>query len=106
MNPDGDCGKLQSPSASRLGGKSKMTNGNLVLNGISDRDLVIILEVKQRHEGQLTFSPQQMQPGTQGNPPSPAYNNLILQWAGHPGVEAVKEILHRLTSEEAYQPQQ
>jgi hypothetical protein len=85
----------------------KMTTGQLTLNGISEHDLVIILEIKQRHEGQLGFNPQQMQPaGAQGNPPKTTYNNVILTWNGHPGVEAIKEILHRLTSEKPYQPQQ
>jgi hypothetical protein len=42
-----------------------MTNGSITINGIDDRGLVTILEVKERNEGKITFNPQQMQaPGS------------------------------------------
>ena len=41
-----------------------MTNGNgsLILNGIGDAELIMILQVKEKHEASLDFTPQQMQP--------------------------------------------
>jgi hypothetical protein len=80
-----------------------MTSGSVTLNGISDHDLVIVLEVKQKHEGKLSFNPQQMQATTQGAPPASSYNNVILGWNGHPGLHAVREILERLNSETKHQ---
>jgi hypothetical protein len=74
-----------------------MTNGQLSLNGISDHELVIILEVKERHEGYLGFNPQEMQAVNEGNPARVSYNNVILTWTEPADVEVVKEILHRLT---------
>jgi len=37
--------------------------GNIVLNGITDPELVKILEIKIRHEKNLNFNPQQMLAG-------------------------------------------
>jgi hypothetical protein len=83
-----------------------MTTGSVILNGITDHELIIVLEVKERHEGHPTFNPQQMQAVQQGTPPKPGYNNMVLGWPDHQGLNAIKEILHRLTSEKPYQPQQ
>jgi len=95
-------------------------NGNLVLNGIQDPELVKILEVKMRHEQALNFNPQQMQvtsipkPNPPGQPvavPRPGqpqsqqqhvqvYNNVVLQWTNENGLEAVQEIVHFLLRKE------
>jgi hypothetical protein len=94
--------------------------GNLVLNGITDAELVKILEVKMRHEHSLNFNPQQMQPVFMPRPPQPgqpmpvyrpgqqpppqqqaqAYNSVILQWSNEDGLEAVQEIVHFLLRKE------
>ncbi|MFZ0731422.1 MAG: hypothetical protein WAM79_03765 [Candidatus Sulfotelmatobacter sp.] len=77
--------------------------GNLTLNGITDAELVKILEVKMRHEANLGFNPQQMQvvnlpaqPGKQLQ----AYNSVILHWTTERGLEAVQEIVHFLLKKE------
>jgi hypothetical protein len=95
-------------------------NGNLVLNGIQDAELVKILEVKMRHESSLNFNPQQMQVGSVPKPhpagqpvavprpgqPQPqlqqaqVYNNVNLQWTNENGLEAVQEIVHFLLRKE------
>ena len=78
-----------------------MTNGQITLNGITDKQLIILLEVKSQHEGHINFTPQQMQPQvTQGQPPVQHYNNVILTWHAEQGVEAIKELLHKLTHKE------
>jgi hypothetical protein len=100
--------------------------GNLVLNGITDAELVKILEVKMRHEHSLNFNPQQMQPTftskhqvqPQPGQPMPVYragqpqpqpqqsqqeqiyNNVIFQWSNENGLEAVQEIVHFLLKKE------
>lgn len=95
--------------------------GNLVLNGITDAELVKILEVKMRHEHSLNFNPQQMQPmfvpkhPVQPGQPVPVYrpgqqppqqqqeqiyNNVVLQWSNEGGLEAVQEIIHFLLKKE------
>jgi len=90
-------------------------NGNLVLNGITDPQLVKILEVKIRHENNLNFNPQQMQinpiqtqPQHSGRPAPPqqqqfgnqTYNNVVLGWSSENGLEAVQEIVHYLLKRE------
>jgi uncharacterized protein YbcV (DUF1398 family) len=80
-----------------------MTNGNVTVNGISDRDLVVVLEVKEKHEGKMVFNPQQLQ--TINNQPQcgkQTYNNVVLNWADHSGLKAVIEILQRLSTEEKH----
>jgi hypothetical protein len=77
-----------------------MKSGKLTLNGIDDKELVKILEVKMRHEGTLQFPANEMQPGQiqrQGGGPTPGYNNVNLSFNNEQGLEAVKEILHHLT---------
>jgi hypothetical protein len=46
-----------------------MNGGTLTLQGVTDSQVSIILEVKERHEGVLIFEPNQMQP--QNNPGQP-----------------------------------
>jgi hypothetical protein len=91
--------------------ENMVSNGNLVLNGVSDAELVKILEVKMRHESHLGFNPQQMQPNPAppqpGRPTQPqqgkqvqTYNNVVLAWASENGLEAVQEIVHFLLRKE------
>ena len=98
-----------------------VSNGNLVLNGVTDAELVKILEVKMRHEHTLNFNPQQMQPtfvpkhAAQPGQPVPVYrpgqqppqqqqeqvyNNVILQWTNENGLEGIQEIVHHLLRKE------
>jgi hypothetical protein len=42
--------------------------GSITSNGITDDDLVKVLEIKIKHEKSLTFSPQQLQPLTEQRP--------------------------------------
>jgi len=77
-----------------------MKSGKLTINGIDDKELIKILEVKTRHEGALQFPANEMQPAQiprQGGAPVPGYNNVNLSFNNEAGLEAVKEILHILT---------
>ncbi len=75
-----------------------MKNGNLVLNGITDQELVKLLDVKIRHESSVSFNPQQMQAAAQTiqGKQTNVYNNVVLGWADEKGLEAVQEIVHFL----------
>jgi hypothetical protein len=79
--------------------------GNLVLNGISDTQLVRILDVKIRHEQSLQFNPQQMQVQQMnaGGKVTSMYNNVNLVWVNENGLEAVQEIVHYLLKKEEQQ---
>jgi hypothetical protein len=77
-------------------------NGSLQLNGITDPELVRILEIKIRHEGSLLFNPQQMQ-GAGVNISGkvhPTYNSVILGWSSEKGLEAVQKVVHMLLKRE------
>lgn len=71
-----------------------MTNGNLVVNGITEKQLVTILQFKLAHEGQLTFNPQTLQ--TASNPPNVTYNNAAFTWSNEPQLKLVLELLGSL----------
>jgi len=79
-------------------------NGSITLNGMTDADLVMILQIKEKHESTLDFSPQQLQATqTTANQPSPGkkfYNNVILIWKNNDGLKAVFQIVENLLREE------
>ena len=78
-------------------------NGVLTLNGVTDQELVKILEVKIRHENAFNFNPQQMQNAGMtnvGNKPSAVYNNVALHWPNEKGLAAVHEIVNFLLKKE------
>jgi len=77
-------------------------NGSLTLNGLTDKDLVKLLDIKIRHEKSLNFNPQQMQLTniqTQAGQQQ-VYNNVVLGWANEQGLEGVQEIVHTLLKKE------
>lgn len=68
-----------------------ISSGVLALNGITDQDLVRILEVKIKHEKHINFNPQQLQP--QHTQTGQFYNNVTLGWNSDEGLEAVQKII-------------
>jgi hypothetical protein len=70
-----------------------MTSGSMVLNGVSEKNLVTILQFKLTHEGQFNFSPQSLQPAS--GPPNVLYNNAQLNWGND---EQLKLVIQLLTS--------
>lgn len=76
-------------------------SGSLSINGIEDRELIKILEVKSRTEGSFIFNPQALQAqGAQGGRPA-YYNNVSLGWNTEAGLNAAHEILTFLLKKEA-----
>ena len=75
--------------------------GTITLNGITDKELVKILEIKIRHEGQFHFNPQQLQPvpNRQQNQET-VYNNAYFSWSAEPGLQAVHEVIGYLLKKE------
>lgn len=87
-----------------------MTDGKLVLNGITDPQFQIIVEqvVNGRYMSLVRFDEQQMQteqgsliPGTSNQSPvyegNPIYDNVTLLWDGDDGLNAIAAILGMLT---------
>jgi hypothetical protein len=77
-------------------------NGSLILNGLTDKDLVKLLDIKIRHEKSLNFNPQQMQltnMQTQTGQQQ-VYNNVVLGWSNEQGLEGVQEIVRTLLKKE------
>jgi hypothetical protein len=74
--------------------------GTVVINGVNDKDLVKILDIKIKHETSVFFNPQQLQAISQGNPPQQVYNNVVLNWQNEDGMEAVHQIISTLLKKE------
>lgn len=69
-----------------------MTSGNIVLNGISDKQVAKTFEFKVGHEKDfnITFAVQ-----PQGNQPA-SYNGLNISWQNDGGLKAVLELVQLL----------
>lgn len=72
-----------------------MTNGSVTLNGLTDKQLVTVLEAKIHHEGKLFFNPQTVQLQTiAGN--RTVNNNVIVTWQTEDGFKSVIGLLAEL----------
>jgi hypothetical protein len=85
-----------------------MTNfsGSIIVNGITDKELVKILEIKMKHEGQFFFNPQQLQVtnvNRPGQPQESVYNNAVFTWGTEAGLDAVYQIMGYLLKKEERQ---
>jgi len=77
--------------------------GSITVNGITDSELVRILEIKIKHEGKFSFNPQQLQViqiPNRNNQPQTAYNNALFIWNNEAGLEAVSEVIDYLIRKE------
>jgi hypothetical protein len=73
-------------------------SGNIILNGITDREMVKIWEFKAKNEGVFNFNPQQFQiVSNQGH----SYNNNVaFNWTGEAGLKVMHEIIGYLLKKE------
>lgn len=75
------------------------STGTITLNGITDKELAKIWEVKARNEKAFLFQPNQMHAtGTQQG--EPFYNNVVFQWSSEAGLAIVHEVLSFLLKKE------
>ncbi|QEE27281.1 hypothetical protein FTW19_04195 [Terriglobus albidus] len=76
-----------------------MTSGSVTLNGLDDKQLVVVLEAKIRNEGKLFFNPQHIQQ-LPANPARPGgtmlNNNVIVSWQNEEGFKAGIEMQAQL----------
>jgi hypothetical protein len=89
---------------------SFMTDGKIILNGLTDPQYQIIVEqtVNGPYRTAVRFDEGQMQtehgalvPGGRNQPPyyagNPIYNNVILLWNGDDGLKAIAAIIALLS---------
>lgn len=77
------------------------TTGSITINGITDKELVKILEIKIKHEGKFNFNPQQLQPnGQRPQGQETVYNNASFNWNSEQGLAAVHEVISYLLKKE------
>jgi hypothetical protein len=75
--------------------------GTITLNGITDRELIQILESKIKNEGKFSFNPQLLQLNMGRTSQETSYNNAIFTWTNQEGLMAIHEIIGLLLKEQA-----
>ena len=74
-----------------------MITGSITLNGLTDLDMIAILEAQNASASTLTVN--QVQPGTvAGNPPMQVFNNVMISWNTEAGFRALAAMLQTLTN--------
>ena len=76
-----------------------MAHGTLTLNGVTDKQLIKIIEIKDKSAGKLNFNPnspigQTGQP--QPNKPELLINNVVLQFSEKDGAKFAAELFQML----------
>src|ERR1700756_574354 len=66
--------------------------GTITLNGITDRELIQILESKIKNDGKFTFNPQLLQLSAGRTSQETFYNNAIFTWINEEGLRAIHDI--------------
>lgn len=66
--------------------------GTITLNGITDRELIQILESKIKNDGKFTFNPQLLQLSAGRTSQETSYNNAIFTWINAEGLKAIHDI--------------
>ena len=77
------------------------SSGQITLNGITDAELIIILQAKERDPA-LSFNPQGMQPqqvnrGAAGMVTA-SYNNVQLSWQNPTTLKTILEVLQQFAA--------
>jgi hypothetical protein len=72
-----------------------MTNGNIAVNGVSEKQIAKILEFKTANEGKFTFTLMGVQ-ATQAPQGAVTYNNVNLSWNGDANLKTLMELLASL----------
>lgn len=77
-----------------------MISGSVTINGVSDKQLRTVLDIKIKNEDVLNFNPQVLQPvAKQPGQTEQRYNNMFLSWTNQKGLKAVETILVDLATE-------
>jgi hypothetical protein len=73
--------------------------GTITVNGITDEELIKILEIKLKHKA-MEFSPSQLQVQKQQNQPT-RYNAATFTWQDPAGLEGVHQVLGMLLKKQS-----
>ena len=69
-----------------------MTSGSITLNGITEGELITILQHREKSGDKFGFTPQTLQPA-QVAPGKAGYNNAILTWGDAASFAIVYDLL-------------
>jgi hypothetical protein len=69
-------------------------NGNVTINGVSEKSLLKILKFKVVHEGQFVFNPAQAQQQQPNPQVPPTYNNVVIGRANDDQMRTVLQVLN------------
>ena len=73
--------------------------GSLLVNGIHQKNLPKLLEIKMKHEGHFIFNPDHLRETViQGQ--GTTYNNVALEYSSERGMRAAVEVMEYLLHQE------
>ena len=73
-------------------------NGMITFNGVSDAELVKMLEIKEKHESSLDYESSRTTPQQQMRPGAKLYQNVTFGWRGPDGLKASLEIFQAVSA--------
>ena len=78
-----------------------MSHGSITLNGVTDPDLIALLNIKEKFPKEVGFTPNAIQTANNTNPQ--IYNNVTFTWTGA-GLEGVIDALKHIHERERPKP--
>ena len=74
-------------------------SGNIIMNGVTDKQMELIWGYKAKHEGAFSFTPNVIQ--TNVTPQGTVYNNVTFGYTKLHGLNLITEIVNELSREES-----
>jgi len=74
-----------------------MISGQLILSGITDKQMVMIFQAKEKSGGKLIFLPMNLQvQQVPGHPTRQTYTNVSIHWVDDTGAKAAATLLSEI----------
>jgi hypothetical protein len=80
-------------------------HGSINFNGLTDKEFIMALQVKEKHEGSLAFPNQQLQEQvtTVNGKNSKYYATIRFDWTGNDGLKAIYQIIEGILEEKKHE---
>lgn len=73
-----------------------MTSGQVIINGVSDEEMIVIFQAKEKAGGKFAFTPTNIQIQQMPQPGKQQYNNIAFYWNSPEGAKLVASLLAEL----------
>ena len=70
-----------------------MTSGQVIINGVSDEEMILIFQAKEKAEGKFAFTPTNIQIQQMPQTGKQQYNNIAFYWNSSEGAKLIASLL-------------